>query len=56
MSRRRRRAFRDYVADVDPKLIWVGPKTLILIWPSEQVETNTIAKIIKFSFQGLFMG
>ena len=29
---------------------------LILIRPSEQVETNAIWKIIKFSFQRLFMG
>ena len=34
----------------------VGPKTLILIWLLEQGETNAIAKIIKFSFQRLFMG
>ena len=34
----------------------VGPKTLILIQPSEQVETKFIAKIIKFQFQWLFMG
>ena len=34
----------------------VGPKTLILIWLLEQVETNAILKIIKFSFQRLFMG
>ena len=29
---------------------WVGPKTLIFIQMSEQVETNAIANIIKFSF------
>ena len=31
-------------------------KTLILIRSSEQVETNVIVKIIKFSIQRLFMG
>ena len=42
--------------------VWPGvdsrwaPKTLILIWLLEQVKTNAIAKIIKFSFQRLFMG
>ena len=35
---------------------WWAPKTLILIRSSKQVETNAIAKIIKFSFQWLFMG
>ena len=40
----------------DQKLTLVGPKTLILIQPSEWVETNAIVKIIKFSFQRLFMG
>ena len=35
---------------------WVGPKTLILIQLPERVETNAIVKIIKFSFQRLFMG
>ena len=34
----------------------VGPKTLILIRQSNRVETNTIVKIIEFSFQWLFMG
>ena len=34
----------------------VGPKALILIKPSEWAETNAITKIIKFSFQWLFMG
>ena len=42
--------------------IWPGVdfqralETLILIQPSERVETNVIAKIIKFSIQKLFMG
>ena len=40
----------------DPKSIRVGSKILILIWLSKQVGTNSIAKIIKFSFQRLFMG
>ena len=34
----------------------IGLETLILIRPSERVETNVIAKIIKFSVQRLFMG
>ena len=33
----------------------MAPETLILIRPSKQVETNAIAKIIKFSVQQLFM-
>ena len=38
--------------------VWlpIGLETLILIRPSEQVETNVIVKIIKFSIQRLFMG
>ena len=35
---------------------WWAPKILILIWPSERVEPNAIAKIIKFSFQRLLIG
>ena len=34
----------------------MGPKTLILIQLLERVETNAIVKIIKFSFQRLFIG
>ena len=34
----------------------VGWKTLILIQPSKWVRTKVIMKIIKFSFQRLFMG
>ena len=33
-----------------------APKTLILIWSLERVETNTTAKIIKFLAQRLLMG
>ena len=35
---------------------WWAPKILILIRPSERVETNIIVNIIKFSIQRLFMG
>ena len=35
---------------------WWAPKTIILIWLLEWVEPNTIERIIKFSFQQLFMG
>ena len=35
---------------------WWVSETLILIWPLEWVETNSITMIIKFSFQRLFMG
>ena len=35
---------------------WWALETIILIWPLEQIETNAIAKIIKFSFQRLFIG
>ena len=35
---------------------WWAQKILILIQSSERVETNAIAKIIKFYFQRLFMG
>ena len=41
---------------VDSEFTLAGPKTLILIRPLEQVETNDIVKIIKFSVQRLFMG
>ena len=34
----------------------MGPKILILILPLEQAKTNAIMKIIKLSFQSLFMG
>ena len=38
--------------------VWlpIGLETLILIWSLERVETNVIAKIIKFLVQRLFMG
>ena len=38
--------------------VWlpIGLETLILIWSLERVETNVIAKIIKFLVQKLFMG
>ena len=43
-----------------PSLTWRwlkrAPEILILIRLSKQVETNAIEKIIKFSFQPLFMG
>ena len=36
----------------DSKLTPSGAlETLILIWPSKRVETNSIVKLIKFSFQ-----
>ena len=48
------RAFLRILATLT-KLTWSlllrAPKTLILIWPLERVETNVIAKIIKFSVQ-----
>ena len=53
------RASRTFLATLtkfDLKLTISGPKNLILIRPSERVETNVIAKIFKFSFQRLFMG
>ena len=38
--------------------VWlpIGLETLILIWSLERVETNVIAKIIKFLVQRLFTG
>ena len=50
------RASRTFLASLTWSWSWVGPKTLILIQLLEQIETNAIAKIIKFSFQWLFMG
>ena len=50
------RRFSSTLTKFNPELTLEGPKTLILIWPSERVETSVIAKIIEFLFQWLFIG
>ena len=48
--------FDQFLLSLTQSRSWVGPKTLILIRLSEQVETNAITNIIKISYQRLFMG
>ena len=50
------RASRRFLTSLTRSQSWMGLKILILIQLLERVETNVIVKIIKFSFQWLFMG
>ena len=50
------RASQRFLTSLTQSQSRVGSKTLILIRLLERIETNVIEKIIKFSFQHLFMG